>query len=86
MDMRELELMLLEMWAANDIKEVYKYKDRIKAFREPLTNIELFTDLGSQLFKDVEDIASHRPSTAEDFKVSVQTLIENRKSVKEGKE
>lgn len=43
--MRELELLLLKMWAENGVEEVYKYKNRIQEFREPLNDIELFYDL-----------------------------------------
>ncbi|MFF2532182.1 hypothetical protein ACFVS2_25065 [Brevibacillus sp. NPDC058079] len=76
--MNELELLLLQMWADFGIEEIYKYKNRIKAFREPLTNIELFTDLTHQLFKDVEDIANHKGSVPDDYKVSVKSLIKGR--------
>jgi hypothetical protein len=77
--MRELENLLLKMWADNGIKEIYKYKGRIKAFREPLSNFELFTDVTSQLFSDVEDIANNKHSTPEEYKVSIETLIQDRR-------
>ncbi|MED3440226.1 hypothetical protein P4393_12245 [Bacillus subtilis] len=77
--MRELELLLLKMWAENGVEEVYKYKNRIQDFREPLNNIELFYDLShGKAFADIEDIANHRDSMPEDYKVNVQVLIENR--------
>jgi hypothetical protein len=76
--MCELELSLLKMWAESGIKEIYKYKNRIIAFRESLTNIELFNDLTCQAFKDVEDIANHKHSIPEEFKVSIESLIQNR--------
>jgi hypothetical protein len=74
----ELELLLLKMWAYSGIKEIYKYKNRIKAFREPLTNIELFYDLTCHLFKDVEDIANHKDSSPDEYKVSIESLIKSR--------
>lgn len=77
-ELKELELLLLKMWEETGIKEIYKYKHRIKHFREPLTNIELFLDMTYCLFQDVEDIANHRDSCPEDYKVTVASLIEAR--------
>ena len=80
--MKELELLLLNNWKKYGVKEIYKYKHRIKAFREPLKNIELFTDLSSgSMFADLKDIADDTNSTAEDCKVSVEVLIKNRLTV-----
>lgn len=77
--MKELELLLLKMWAENGVKEIYKYKHRVIEFRKPLTNIELFYDLSSgNMFADVKDTANDRNLTAEDVKVSIETLIQNR--------
>lgn len=73
-----LELLLLNMWLDNGIKDIYKYKNRINAFQYSLTNIELFNDLTYLAFTDLEDIANHRYSIPEDFKVSVEDLIEKR--------
>lgn len=77
--MNELEMLLLKLWKNNGILEIYKYKGRIVAFREPLTNMELFNDVTMQLFSDVEDIANHKHSTPEEYKVNVEQLIQNRK-------
>ncbi|MCM3405501.1 hypothetical protein [Cytobacillus oceanisediminis] len=75
----ELELILLNIWHDNGIKEVYKYKNRIKAFREPLVNLELINDLScGEMFADIEDIANHRDALPEDYKIDVKSLIENR--------
>lgn len=76
--MKELELLLLKMWAENGVKEIYKYKNRVKEYRAPLTNIELFYDITYNMFPDVEDTANDRNLTAEDVKVSIETLIKNR--------
>lgn len=78
--MRELELLLLQMWADNRVEEVYKYKNRINWYRrEDLPGIELFHDLTYRLFQDVEDIANYKHSIPEEYKVSVKKLIEDRK-------
>ncbi|MCY8549456.1 hypothetical protein MOD25_06000 [Bacillus haynesii] len=79
-NMKHLETVLLKMWRDNGINEVYKYKNRIKAFREPLKNIELFTDLTHKMFEDIEDISRHKNSTPNDFKVEVDNLIKNREA------
>ncbi|ADO59567.1 hypothetical protein [Paenibacillus polymyxa] len=76
--MKELELMLLNMWSECGIEEIYKYKNRIKAFKEPLLNIELFYDLTYRLFSDVEDIANHEDSCPKNYKLSVNALIQSR--------
>ncbi|MEK4790462.1 hypothetical protein [Bacillus sp. FSL K6-2971] len=77
--MKDLELSLLKMWNRYEIKDIYKYKNRIKAFRgENLANFELFNDLTHVMFKDIEDIANHRDSIAEDHKASIAMLIRNR--------
>ncbi|QRV11392.1 hypothetical protein JR311_20435 (plasmid) [Bacillus velezensis] len=77
--MRELELLLLVMWAENGVNEVYKYKNRIKAFREPLVNIELINDLScGGMFADITDVASYKDASPVDYKVSIATLVENR--------
>lgn len=73
--MKNLETALLKMWRDNGINEVYKYKNRIKAFREPLKNIELFADLTNRMF---EDISHHKNSTPSDFKIEIDNLIKNR--------
>lgn len=78
--MRELELLLLVEWAENGVKEVYKYKNRIKAFRDPLINIELINDLScGEMFADIDDVANHMDASPADYKVSIATLIENRR-------
>lgn len=76
--MKDLELMLLNMWKSNDFEVIYKYKNRIKAFREPLVNIELFYDPTYGMFQDVEDIANYEDSTPEDFKRKIDDLIQAR--------
>lgn len=76
--MKDLELMLLNMWKNNDFEFIYKYKNRIKAFREPLVNIELFYDPTYGMFQDVEDIADYEDSIPEDFKRSINDLIHTR--------
>ncbi|MEC2352554.1 hypothetical protein P9H15_02455 [Bacillus velezensis] len=77
--MRELELLLLVMWAENGVSEVYKYKNRIKAFRDPLVNIELINDLScGGMFADIDDVANHKNASSVDYKVSIATLVENR--------
>lgn len=78
---KSLELSLLEMWHEQGIKEIYKYKNRIKVYkREGLIRYELFTDLTcGLLFKDVEDTANYQDATPEDFKVRVDVLLTNRR-------
>lgn len=76
--MKELELSLLMMWKENGVEEIYKYKQRIKHFREPLPNLELFWDLTYKMFQDVDDIANYSDSIPEDCKISVEKLIQNR--------
>ncbi|MEY8695953.1 hypothetical protein AB9M90_15450 [Bacillus safensis] len=77
--MIDLELSLLKMWEEYEIKDIYKYKNRVKAFRgENLSNFELFNDLTHIMFKDIEDIANHRDYIAEDHKASTAMLIRNR--------
>lgn len=75
--MKELELMLLKVWKENGVKEIYKYKSRIKFFREPLPNIELFFDMGQKMFRDVEDIAN-TDALPEEFKRNIDDLIQLR--------
>ncbi|KAF6565286.1 hypothetical protein G9G63_08995 [Paenibacillus sp. EKM202P] len=77
--MNELELLLLKMWEDCGIEQIYKYKNRINAYRESLPNRELFYDLTYQLFKDVEDIADYEHSSPEEYKVEVESLIKSRK-------
>lgn len=75
----DLELALLKVWSDAGIKEIYKYKNRIKIFKEPhLHHNELFYDLTYRLYQDIEDIANHRISNPEEHKVSVESLIKNR--------
>lgn len=77
--MKDLELSLLKMWKEYEIKYIYKYKNRIKAWRgENLANFELFNDLTHVMFRDIEDIANSRDYLAEDHKVCVDKLIEVR--------
>jgi len=76
--MQELEMQLLKMWEDAGIKAIYKYKNRINAFREPLFNIELFNDLTYKMFKDVEDTANNADCLYVDYAVSVEELIQNR--------
>lgn len=78
---KSLELSLLEMWHSQGIKEIYKYKHRIKVYkREGLIRYELFTDLTcGLLFKDVEDTANYRDATPEDYKVRVDVLLSERR-------
>lgn len=76
--MKNLELMLLNMWKDNGFNIIYKYKNRIKAFREPLVNIELFYDVTQNMFQDVEDIANYDNSAPEDFKKDIGSLIQTR--------
>jgi hypothetical protein len=65
------------MWHTQGIKEIYKYKHRIKIYRrEGLEGYDLFNDITcGLLFKDVEDTANYRDATPEDFKVSVEFLL-----------
>jgi hypothetical protein len=57
--MRELELLLLKMWAEFGIEYIYKYKNRIHVYkREGLIRYELFCDLTYRMFTDVEDTAN----------------------------
>ncbi|WP_186332825.1 hypothetical protein MKY82_22145 [Paenibacillus sp. FSL W7-1279] len=75
----DLELALLKMWAATGIKEIYKYKNRIKIYkREGLSRFELFYDLSHSMFTDVEDTANGDDLYAEECKVSVEVLIKRR--------
>ncbi|URJ76338.1 hypothetical protein MF621_004044 (plasmid) [Bacillus velezensis] len=77
--MRDLESLLLMMWAENGVEEIYKYKNRIKSFREPLANIELINDLScGEMFADINDVASHKDASPVDYKVSISTLVKNR--------
>lgn len=81
---KDLERLLLEMWLASGIKEIYKYKNRIKVYkREGLTRSELFYDLTYVLFADIVDIANYEEAEAEDYKVRVDELLEKR--IEEGK-
>ena len=73
-----VETMLLEIWKNNGVTEIYKYKSRIKAFREPLTNIELFYDMTQSMFQDVEDIANHNYSSPKSYKKNIEDLIQSR--------
>lgn len=76
LETKDLELTLLRHWNANNIKEIYKYKNSIKAFRSPLVNFELFKDLSSgSVFTDIKDITSHKFGEPEEYKVSVEELI-----------
>lgn len=75
----DLELALLRMWSDAGIKEIYKYKNRIKIYkREGLGRFELFYDLSQAMFTDVEDTANGDDLYAEEYKVSVDMLIKNR--------
>lgn len=77
---KSLEQSLLEMWQGFGIKEIYKYKNRIKVYkREGLVRYELFTDLTYRLFADVEDTANYHDATPEDFKVRVEDLLSDRR-------
>jgi hypothetical protein len=78
--MKEFELALLNMWKDNRVKEIFKYKNRIYHFREPLVNIELFFDMTYKMFEDVDDIANYNNSAPEDYKISIDELIQNRLS------
>lgn len=81
MEILELEKLLLKFWAENGMDEIYKYKHRVKWFRERegLTHIELFTDLtNGLLFADVKDIANYSDMYPEDCKVSVASLMKAR--------
>lgn len=82
MDRTALELNLLTYWKKNGVEWLYKYKHRIKQYREEenLVNHELFMDMTSGgLFQDIEDVASLMDVTGDDVKVSVDQLIANRK-------
>lgn len=75
----DLELALLRMWAHVGIKEIYKYKNRIKIYkREGLGRFELFYDLSHAMFTDVEDTANGDDLFAEDCKASIEMLIKRR--------
>ncbi|RAW18522.1 hypothetical protein DC345_04925 [Paenibacillus taichungensis] len=69
------------MWHAQGIKEIYKYKHRIKIYRrDGLEGYDLFNDITcGHLLKDVEDTANYQDATAEDFKVRVDVLLAERK-------
>jgi hypothetical protein len=73
----KLERVLLKMWHSQGIKEIYKYKHRIKIYRrEGLEGYDLFNDITcGLLFREVEDTANYRDATPEDFKVSVEFLL-----------
>ncbi|MGG1880521.1 hypothetical protein ABDI30_23535 [Paenibacillus cisolokensis] len=75
----DLELALLRMWSDAGIKEIYKYKNRIKIYkREGLCRFELFYDLSHAMFTDVEDTANGDDLYADDCKASVEMLIKRR--------
>lgn len=76
-----IELTLLKMWADAGIKEVYKYKYRIKAYRVPFVYFDLLYDPSSRMFTDVEDIANTRDSCPEDGKVSITEMIRKREAL-----
>lgn len=78
MNVSSLELALLTYWQSNGVKAIYKYKHRIKEYKEQenRVNIELFTDVTSgTLFKDVGDIANSVGTTDSDAMVDIETLL-----------
>lgn len=81
MDKVSFELNLLTYWKMNGVEWLYKYKDRIKQYRdgENLVNHELFMDMTSDgLFQDIGDVARLMDVTGDDVKVSIDLLIANR--------
>ena len=75
---KELELILLNIWKNSGIEEIYKYKRRIKEFREPLTNIDLFLDVTYSLFQDIKDVADYENLSPIDCVVNINDLIKER--------
>ncbi|SGI73857.1 Uncharacterised protein [Mycobacterium tuberculosis] len=84
MSKNELELALLKLWEEAGIREIYKYKNRIKVYkREGLVRYELFCDITcGTMFTDVEDTANGEDLYAEECKVEVKSLIVNRDNTK----
>lgn len=77
--MEALELILLKLWEQNQVKYVYKYKNRIKSFkREGLSTPTLFYDITCKMFPELEDIADKDVLYPIHCKVSVKELIERR--------
>ena len=80
MDKLRFEVSLLEMWHnAKSFDKIYKYKNRIMAFRQPLTNIELFYDLSYGMFEEIQDTADGSDYYAEDCAVEIKQLLDKKK-------
>lgn len=74
----QVETYLLKAWEKAGFKEIYKYKGRIKAFREPLTNLDLLYEPSQELFTDVQDIADFAESSPEQYKIPINFLLAKR--------
>lgn len=81
MDKLRFEVSLLEMWYnAKSFDKIYKYKNRIRAFRQPLTNIELFYDLSHRMFEEIQDTADGSDYYVKDCAVEIKELLDKKKS------
>lgn len=81
MDKLKFEIYLLEMWhSAKSFDKIFKYKNRIKAFRQPLTNIELFYDITQLMFEELVDTADRDDYYAEDCAISIKELLDKKVS------
>lgn len=76
MNQTEFELTLLTLWSQY-YKKIYKYKNRINAFKEPRPNLELFYDINNEYFNELPDIATI-DCDPEDGAVNISELIANR--------
>ncbi|WP_186314849.1 hypothetical protein [Bacillus pumilus] len=77
----DMEAILLKMWSDVGIECIYKYKNRIKAFREPLPSIELLNDVAGLFFSDIEDIANHSNSAPIDFAVRIKDILREQEQI-----
>lgn len=81
LDKLKFEIYLLKMWSnSKSFEKVYKYKNRIRAFRQPLTDIDLFYDLTYLLFEDIIDTADSNKYYVEDYVIDIDTLLNKRYS------
>lgn len=74
----EVEIYLLNMWAAFGYKNVYKYKHRIKAYYGRDLTMDLFHDITQTMFQDVPDIAA-LDAYPDECHISIEELLNKRK-------